>query len=109
MLIRYQRLESSPFTTQNSPPNVQYPTAILLNLEPLSKYSSVTLHLSPTTIILHENPAKKNEGCHTAVNVTQVKIKFRLKFFNLHVGSLSISFVLLALIIHEFGLGDKRN
>ena len=37
----------------------------------------------------------------------QVKIKFRLKFFNL--GLFSISFVLLGLIIHELGLGDKGN
>ena len=37
----------------------------------------------------------------------QVKIKFRLKFFNL--GLFSISFVLLALIIHELGLGGKGN
>ena len=38
----------------------------------------------------------------------QLKIKFRLKFFNL--GWFSISFqCILALIIHELGLGDKGN
>ena len=37
-----------------------------------------------------------------------VKIKFRLKFFNLL--RLILGFLcLLALIIHELGLGDKRN
>ena len=39
----------------------------------------------------------------------QVKIKFRLKFFNLHVGWFSLFSCLLALIIHESGLGDKGN
>ena len=35
----------------------------------------------------------------------QVKIKFRLKFINL--GLFSISFVFQRLIIHELGLGGK--
>ena len=37
--------------------NVQQPTTIFYSdVEPLSKYSSVMLHLSPATRILSENP-----------------------------------------------------
>ena len=57
---RHRRLENSPFTMQNSPTNVRYPLTIFYSdVEPLSKYSPVTLHLSPATRILNENPAVK--------------------------------------------------
>ena len=61
--IRYRRLENSPFTMQNSLTNVLYPmTVIYSDLEPLSKYSPVMLHLSPTTKILKENPVHSSNG-----------------------------------------------
>ena len=41
----------------DSPANVQWPMTILYSdVEPLSKYSPVTLHLSPATRILNDNP-----------------------------------------------------
>ena len=61
--IRHWRLENSTFTMQNSLTNVPYPmTIIYSDLEPLSKYSSVMLHLSPTTRILNENPVHSSNG-----------------------------------------------
>ena len=42
---------------QNSLANVQWPMTIFYSdMEPLSKYSPVTLHLSSVTRILGENP-----------------------------------------------------
>ena len=56
-LYRHRRAENSPLTTQNSPANVQLPTTIFyLVVEPLSKYSPVTLYLSPATKILKNIP-----------------------------------------------------
>lgn len=56
--MRHRRSENSQFTTQNSPTNVWcVMTIFYLDVEPLSKYSTVTLHLvSPATRILNENP-----------------------------------------------------
>ena len=54
VFIRHWR---SPFTTQNSLADVWWPTTIFYSdVEPLSKYSPVMLHLSPATRILNENP-----------------------------------------------------
>ena len=48
VFIRHQRSENSQLITQNSPVNVRQPMTIFYSdVEPLSKYSSVTLHLSP--------------------------------------------------------------
>jgi len=56
VFIRHQGLENSPFPTQNSPANVQYPmTNFYSDMEPVSKYSPVMLNLSPATRILNEN------------------------------------------------------
>ena len=45
---------------QNSPPNIRSLTTIFYaDVEPQSKYSRVTLHLSPAaTRIINENPAQ---------------------------------------------------
>ena len=70
MFIMHQRLENSLLTTRNSPANIQQPTTIFYSdVELPPKYSPVTLHLSPATRILHENPAKwlKVLFCHTEV------------------------------------------
>ena len=57
VFIRHWRLENSPLTMQNSRANVEWPMTIFYSdTEPLSKYSPVTLHLSPVTRILGENP-----------------------------------------------------
>ena len=62
---RYRRLENSPFTMQNSPTNVRKPLTIFYSdVEPLSKYSPVTLHLSPATRILNENLMRINDVIH---------------------------------------------
>ena len=51
------------FTMQNSLTNVPYPmTIIYSDLEPLSKYSPVILHLFPATRILNENPVHSSNG-----------------------------------------------
>ena len=57
--MRQRRLKNSLFTyTHNSLANVWVPlTILLLDVEPFTKYSPVTLHLSPATRILNENPA----------------------------------------------------
>lgn len=71
MFIMHRRLENSLLTTQNSPANIQQPTTIFYSdVELPPKYSPVTLHLSPATRILHENPAKwlKVFFCHTEVS-----------------------------------------
>ena len=58
VFIRHQSSENSLFTTQNSLTNTwQLMTIFYSDMEPLSKYSPVTLHLSPSTRILNENPA----------------------------------------------------
>ena len=55
--IRHWRLENSPFTMQNSSTNVrQFMTIFYSEVEPLLKYSPVTLYLSPAMRILNENP-----------------------------------------------------
>ena len=55
--IRHRRLENSPFTMQNSSTCVQqFMTIFYSDVEPLLKYSSVTLYLSPAMRILNENP-----------------------------------------------------
>ena len=60
--MRHQRSENSHFTTQNSPTNVWWlMTIFYLDVQPLSKYSTLTLHLvSPATRILNENPGNGN-------------------------------------------------
>ena len=61
--IRHWKLENSTFTMQNSLTNVPYPmTIIYSDLEPLSKYSLVILHLFPVTRILNENPVHSSNG-----------------------------------------------
>ena len=55
MFIR--RSENSPFTTQNSP--LAYMTIFHSDVEPFSKYSPVTLHLSPA--VFNENPDLRKE------------------------------------------------
>lgn len=64
MLIRHQRSKNFPFTGQNSPANVRKPMAIFYSdMEPLSHYSPImSLHLSPSTRILNENP--EHNFCH---------------------------------------------
>ena len=58
--VRHRRSENSPSTTQNFPANVRYPTTIFYSdMEPLSKYSPVTLHLSPASRVLSENPDRR--------------------------------------------------
>ena len=55
--IRHRRLENSLFTMQNSSTCVQqFMTIFYSDVEPLLKYSSVTLYLSPAMRILNENP-----------------------------------------------------
>ena len=55
--IRHRRLENSPFTMQNSSTRVQqFMTIFYSDVEPLLKYSPVTLYLSPALRILNENP-----------------------------------------------------
>ena len=57
MLIWHGRLENSPFTMQDSLANVRLPlTSFHSDVDLVSKYSPVTLHLSPSTRILNENP-----------------------------------------------------
>ena len=60
--MRHRRSENSQFTTQNSLTNVWWlMTIFYLDVEPLSKYSTVTLHLvSPATRILNDNPGNGN-------------------------------------------------
>ena len=63
LLIRHQRSENSPFAGQNFPANVRYPMTILYSdMEPLSHYSPVMFHLSPSTRILNERP--EHNFCH---------------------------------------------
>ena len=55
MFIKHRRLENSPFTRLNSPANIWYPmTTFYSDMEPLSKYSPVNMHLSPATRIPSE-------------------------------------------------------
>ena len=57
IFIRHQRLENTPFTMKNSPAKVRLPGTIFYSHEEtLSKYFPITLHLSPATRILSENP-----------------------------------------------------
>ena len=47
--------------SQNSPANIEEPMTIFhSDVEPLSEYFSVTLHLSPATRVLNENVAVQN-------------------------------------------------
>ena len=57
--MRHRQSKNSLFTyTHNSLANVRWPMTILhLDVEPFTKYSPVTLHLSPATRILNENLA----------------------------------------------------
>ena len=65
MFIRHQRSENSPFTTQNSPTNIrQLMTIFYSDVAPLSKYSPVTLYLSPVTGFLNKNCADFNHHSH---------------------------------------------
>ena len=65
MFIRHQTSENSPFTTQNSPTNVlQLMTIFYSDVAPLSKYSPVTLYLSPVTGFLNKNCADFNHHSH---------------------------------------------
>ena len=57
MFIRHRRWENFPLTTHNSTANVRQPLTIFFSdMEPLSHYSPVLLHLSPGARILTENP-----------------------------------------------------
>ena len=57
VFFRHQRLENSAFNMQNSLAKVWYSMNVFYSdVEPLSKSSPVTLHLSPATRILKENP-----------------------------------------------------
>ena len=56
VFIRHRRSENYPFTMHNSP-TAAY-DFFYSDVKPLSKYSPVTLQLSPTSRILNENPAK---------------------------------------------------
>ena len=57
MFIRHRRWENSALTTHNSTANVRQPLTIFFSdMEPLSHYSPVLLHLSPAARILTENP-----------------------------------------------------
>ena len=53
VFIRHWRSKNSQFTMKHSPANVRVPVTIFYSdEEPLSQYSSVTLHFSPATRIL---------------------------------------------------------
>ena len=54
VFIGHRRSEN-PFTTQNSPANGHLPMTIFSS-DVEKKYSPATLHLSPATRILNENP-----------------------------------------------------
>ena len=54
-------------------------------IEPLSRYSRVTLHLSPATIILNENPKYEMESLVATKKVT-LKISQITKFGKTHSG-----------------------
>ena len=54
-------------------------------IEPLSQYSPVTLHLSPATIILNENPKYEMESLVAAKKVT-LKISKITEFGKTHSG-----------------------
>ena len=54
VFIRHRRLENSPATAHNSPAKFcSFPERVLL----FHNNSPVTLHYSPATTILNENPA----------------------------------------------------
>ena len=55
VVIRHSKLENSLFTRQISY-MWQLMTIFYSDVEPLSEYSPVILHLSPATRILNENP-----------------------------------------------------
>ena len=58
-ILKHRRLENSPFTALNFTAIVWYPMTTMYSVvEPFSKYSPVTLHLSPATRILNKNPGR---------------------------------------------------
>ena len=75
-ILKHRRLENSPFTALNFTAIVRYPTTTMYSdVEPFSKYSPVTLHLSPATRILNESPGRMD------INSPSDASKGRLKLF----------------------------
>ena len=62
-------------------------TIFYSDVEPLSKHSLVTLHLSPSTTILSENPAQKHKDTYTQTT----DIIYEL-FFQNYYGNLSLKY-----------------
>ena len=59
VFFKHRRSENYLVTTLNSPASVRWPRAVFYSdVQPLSKYSPVTLHLSPATRILNESPCR---------------------------------------------------